>query len=146
MPEKLVSKTSTWMTARSFCRSFGIWQNVSKTLLHHGCSFWAYNRICSQPLPIVFVFTTELHTTVGGHRSDPKKVDYTFLGKSVGRSCLCTLLAIGKGRFSRCTSLKPDLRIGKSKSGSQRSSWSVDAFLSVLYNGVAETLPDKLLG
>ena len=89
--------------------------------------------------------STKLHTTLGGHRLDPKKIDYTFLGQSVGRSCLCTLLAIGKSRFSKILSLKPDLRIGKSKSGSQRSSWSVDAFLSILYNGVAETLPDKLL-
>ena len=53
VPEKTVSKTSTWMTARSFCRSFGIWQSASKILLQPGCSFcW----------PTVFVVLQSLAT------------------------------------------------------------------------------------
>lgn len=77
---------------------------------------------------------------------DKQKKQYSFLGRPVGRSCLCAILGIGKERFNKCLSLQPDLRIGKDKSGSQRCTASVDAFLSIMYNGVAETLPDRLPG
>lgn len=39
----------------------------------------------------------------------------------------------------------PDMRFGKKKSGSQANTASVDAFLSILYASVAETMPDKFL-
>ncbi|CAJ1446585.1 unnamed protein product, partial [Effrenium voratum] len=39
----------------------------------------------------------------------------------------------------------PDLRIGKCRSGSQRDSYSVDAFLTTLWESVAETLPDRFI-
>ena len=41
--------------------------------------------------------------------------------------------------------MQPDLRIGSKKSGSQRLTYSVDAFLTVQYEGVAETLPDRFV-
>ena len=86
---------------------------------------------------------TKLHTTVGGHRLDAHKMQFRFLGHNVGRACLCAILAIGKSRFAKCVSLQHDMRIGKSKAGTQRCAASVDAFLTVIYNGVAETLPDR---
>lgn len=39
----------------------------------------------------------------------------------------------------------PDMRFGKKKSGSQPNTASVDAFLSILYASVAETMPDQFL-
>ena len=39
--------------------------------------------------------------------------------------------------------LQPDLRFGHDKSGTKRETASVDAFLTVLYDSVAETLPDR---
>ncbi len=39
----------------------------------------------------------------------------------------------------------PDMRIGKKKSGSKPNTASVDAFLSILYASVAETMPDQFL-
>lgn len=86
---------------------------------------------------------TKLQITMGGHHS--KKVTFNFSGQNVGRACLSAILGIGKARLNKAMSLQPDLRVGKDKSGSQAVTRSVDAFLSILYNGVAETLPDRLL-
>ena len=77
---------------------------------------------------------------VGGNE---RVAEIKFLGRPVGRVCLCTLLAIGINRLRKALTMAPDLRIGKSKSGSQLTSHSVDAFLSMLYEGIAETLPDR---
>ena len=72
-----------------------------------------------------------------------KPLDIKFLGKSVGRACLCILLGIGPNRLRKTSDMIPDLRVGKTKSGSREQTHSVDAFLSMLYEGVAETLPDR---
>ena len=61
----------------------------------------------------------------------------------MGRQCLCTLMSIGINRLRKGLSMTPDLRIGKVKSGSRAETFSVDAFLSILYEGLAETLPDR---
>ncbi|CAK9115722.1 unnamed protein product [Durusdinium trenchii] len=41
--------------------------------------------------------------------------------------------------------MMPDMRLGKDKTGSQRDTYSVDAFLSIMYEGVAEVLPDRFV-
>jgi hypothetical protein len=83
-----------------------------------------------------------LHTIFGnGHSSGA--LQFTFVGQLVGRECLCSLLGIGVNRLRRALNLVPDLRFGHDKTGTKRETASVDAFLTVLYNGVAETLPDR---
>ena len=69
---------------------------------------------------------------------------FTYCGERVGRECLCALLGIGVNRLRKALNLMPDLRVGKDKTGSQQATFSVDAFLSMLYCNVAETLPDRL--
>jgi len=69
----------------------------------------------------------------------------TFLGKEVGRVCLCSILSIGINRFRKALAMIPDQRLGRDKSGQRKASFSVDAFMSVLYEGIAETLPDRFV-
>ena len=69
----------------------------------------------------------------------------TFMGKDVGRACLCMILGIGINRFRKALALSPDLRVGRICQGQRQAAYSVDAFLSVLYEGVAETLPNKFI-
>lgn len=92
----------------------------------------------------LLLFACQLHTIIGGHQSDNIR-NFAFLGKAVGRQCLCDLLGIGVNRFRRCLNIQPDLRIGMNKSGSQKLTYSVDAFLTIQYEGVAETLPDRFV-
>ena len=79
-----------------------------------------------------------------GQVHDAQPLQFTFLGKSIGRSCLCNVLAVGINPFRSALDMKPDMRIGMVRKGSrQGATQSVDAFLGVLYDGVAETLPDR---
>ena len=66
-----------------------------------------------------------------------------FLGQTVGYTCLATILGIGKSRLKKAMSSVPDLRFGKQKNLSRKDTWSVDSFLSLQYQNVAETLPDR---
>ena len=61
----------------------------------------------------------------------------------MGRECLCALLGIGINRMRKAFNMVPGLWVGKDKSGSHENTWSVGAFLSMLYSNVAETLPDR---
>lgn len=88
--------------------------------------------------------STELQTISADVNKDSVK-SFTFLGRDVGRACLCAILGIGINRFRKALSMQPDLRIGANKSGQQKATYSVDAFLSVLYESVAETLPDRFV-
>ena len=85
-----------------------------------------------------------MHTSFAGNDDD--RPTFSFLGRIIGRACLCEILAIGINRLRKCIKLVPDLRVGKDKGGSRENTRSVDAFLSILYSTVAETLPDKFLG
>ena len=77
---------------------------------------------------------------------DKKTVkSFTFLGKEVGRVCLCSVLGIGINRLRKALDAQPDLRVGAQKGGQRQAAYSVDAFLAVLYEGVAETLPDRFV-
>lgn len=67
----------------------------------------------------------------------------TFLGKSISSKCLAKILGIGKARLKRGSDCVPDLRFGKAKNISHKETWSVDAFLAMQYESVAETLPDR---
>ena len=119
--------------------SFATWLTVVCTCL--------YPSRVTHNLPLSYTLNptaTELHTIfAGGHAAG--SLQFTFVGQEVGRECLCALMGIGVNRFKKTLKLQPDLRFGHDKSGSKRDTASVDAFLTVLYNGVAETLPDRLL-
>lgn len=108
-------------------------------LLH----FFVYEYLLSELLPCIIV-PTQMHTSFAGSNDD--RPTFSFLGRIVGRACLCDILAIGINRLRKCIQLVPDLRLGKDKGGSRQNTRSVDAFLSILYSSVAETLPDKSLG
>lgn len=71
------------------------------------------------------------------------KCHFTFLGAPIGRQCLCSVLSIGKNRLRKVMNLVPDGRIGRDKTGSHEATYGVDAFLSLKYANVAETLPDR---
>lgn len=68
----------------------------------------------------------------------------TLLGKPVGFRCLASLLGVGGARLQRKAASGPDLRFGKKQHRSQPGTWTVDGFLQVAYDAVAETLPDEL--
>lgn len=69
----------------------------------------------------------------------------TFMDEECGRACLCMIIGIGVNRLRKALSLAPDLRVGKVNAGQRQAAYSVDAFLSVLYEGVAETLPNRFI-
>ena len=91
----------------------------------------------------------KLHTLVGGLGpvAGGRQTHFNFLGQRIGRLCLCTVMSIGINRFRNALDMKPDMRVGASRKGVRyQSSQSVNAFLGILYNGVAETLPDRFMG
>ena len=92
-----------------------------------------------------FIAATELRSafTAGDGNG---QMQVKFLQQQVGRQCFCKLLGIGKKRLHRARTLCPDMRIGKDKRQSRASTNSVDAFLALMYTGVAETLPDRRAG
>ena len=71
------------------------------------------------------------------------RLSVTFLNKSMGFDCFCRLLDVGRGRVRKAKTATVDMRLGKDKKQSRARTYSVDAFLGVLYNGVGETLPDR---
>ena len=83
---------------------------------------------------------TQLHLCVDG--DGPVKT-FNFLEHAVGQKCLAKLLGVGGNRLRRGFRLQPDIRYGKSKAGNRRQTYSVDSFLSKMYDTVAETLPDR---
>ena len=66
-----------------------------------------------------------------------------FMGKTIGFKCLASILGIGKSRLKRGFDSSPDLRFGKPKNESHKDTMSIDAFLALQYENVAETLPDR---
>jgi hypothetical protein len=92
---------------------------------------------------LVALFTrAKMHQAVDG---DGPVTSYCFLGQTIGPRCLASILGIGSNRLKRGISVAPDLRIGKPKSGSRSMSYSVDSFLSTMWQSVAETLPDRCI-
>lgn len=75
----------------------------------------------------------------------PGRVECKLLDKPVGFKCLATLLGVGHSRVRKSTSGAPDLRHGQRAYQSRPGSWTVDGFLQVAYDSIAETLPDQSL-
>lgn len=69
----------------------------------------------------------------------------TLLDKPVGSVCLASLLGIGDKRLRKAQSGAPDIRHGRRMYRSKPGSWSVDSFLQISYDRIAETLPDETL-
>ena len=69
----------------------------------------------------------------------------TLLDKPVGTKCLAALLGVGNSRLAKKSASAPDLRFGKHEHKSKPGSWTVDAFLQIQYDAIAETLPDEFL-
>lgn len=69
---------------------------------------------------------------------------FKFLDKTVGAKCLASILGVGHSRLRKAVATTPDLRYGK-RGGytSKAGTFSVDGFLRILYDSVAETLPDR---
>ena len=85
---------------------------------------------CTWPL-------TKLHMMLGNTgksgRGQPAPL-FTFLGRPIGRVCLCNVMAMGINRFRRALEMAPDLRFGLARKGMrQAASESVNAFLHILY-------------
>ena len=76
-------------------------------------------------------------------KSEP--LSYFLLDKPVGRKCLAALIGVGQARLQRSRAGTPDLRFGKREHRSQPGTWTADAFFQVVYDSIAETLPDKHL-
>lgn len=99
---------------------------------------WEHHHIkCFVPSPGTKM---EISTTTGSGGTT-----CTLLDKPVGFRCLASLLGVGSSRLEKKASAAPDLRYGKREHWSKPGSWTVDGFLQVAYDAIAETLPDEHL-
>lgn len=90
----------------------------------------------------MFSWVTKIEiSTTSGHGGTA----CTLLDKPLGFKCLAALLGVGSMRLDKKAAGTPDLRFGKRQHQSKPGSWSVDAFLQIAYDAVAETLPDEFL-
>ena len=80
-------------------------------------------------------------STSSGNRS----TSCTLLDQPVGFKCLASLLGVGGSRLGKKASGNPDLRYGQHAHQSKPGTWTVDGFLQVAYDAIAETLPDEFL-
>ena len=87
---------------------------------------------------------SKMQQAVGGTSGSSQSC--LLLQQPVGVKCLAALLAVGKGRLRKMERKAPDMRYGKFDYQSRRDTWSVDGFLQVAYDTIAETLPVELLG
>ena len=71
-----------------------------------------------------------------------KRTDYFFLGNHLRRVCFQSLLGVSSHRIDRIGSI--DARYGQQARRPSELTASIDAFCTVLYNSVAEPLPDRL--
>jgi hypothetical protein len=77
--------------------------------------------------------------------SDSNNKQFMLLDKLVGFKCLSALLGVGTHRLRKGMASAPDLRHGTRPYMSRPGTWSVDGFLRMAYDSVAETMPDELL-
>lgn len=75
--------------------------------------------------------------------SDRTRREYYFLGKYMKRVCFEGLLGLSSHRIDRIGAV--DLRYGKQEMRPSQFTASIDAFCLILYNSLAEPLPNKLL-
>ena len=88
------------------------------------------------------VVSTQLYLSSSGSGTT---VSWSLLEKPVGAKCLSSLLGIGQARLRKSAGGTPDLRYGSKEHRSRPGTWTVDGFLLVSYDSIAETLPDRLL-
>ena len=88
------------------------------------------------------VVSTQLYLSSSGSGTT---VSWSLLEKPVGAKCLSSLLGIGQARLRKSAGGTPDLRYGSKEHRSRPGTWTVDGFLQVSYDSIAETLPDRLL-
>lgn len=69
------------------------------------------------------------------------KRDYMFLSKAMKRSCFERILGMSSHRLDKLG--QPDLRFGHQPTKPTVLTASIDSFCCVLYNSVAEPLPDR---
>ena len=74
------------------------------------------------------------------------RVECKILDKPTGFKCLATLMGMGHSRVRRSHAGAPDLRHGQRPYQSKPGTWTVDGFLQVAYDSIAETLPDQSIG
>lgn len=74
---------------------------------------------------------------------DSGRTQCKLLEYDVGLKCLAALLGVGQARLRRSIACTPDLRFGKRQHHSRAGTWTVDSFLQVAYDSIAETLPDQ---
>lgn len=53
-------------------------------------------------------------------------------------------MGVGTNRIRRLQNGAPDLRYGTREYRSKAGTWTIDGFLQVAYDNIAETLPDRL--
>lgn len=91
----------------------------------------------------VFFVGAKIQLSASAGRGDTTK--FTLLDQDLGKKCLAALLGVGDGRIRKNLAGAPDMRFGAREHRSAPGSWSVDSFLTIAYNSIAETLPDRLL-
>lgn len=74
-----------------------------------------------------------------------RRKEYQFLGKQLGRSCFEALIGLSSHRVDRIGAIDRRYKDTKDPGKPSPLTASIDAFAMVLYNSVAEPLPNKLL-
>jgi hypothetical protein len=77
------------------------------------------------------------------HCGDSKRSEYYFLGTQLRRQCFESLLGMSSHRVDKIGSIDMRYRDTKRPSKPSPLTASIDAFVMVLYNSVAEPLPTK---
>ena len=87
---------------------------------------------------ILYMATSDSGTSFHGKQT---RREFYFLNKYLKRTCFEALIGVSSHRIDRIGAL--DLRYGSKKPGSSRLSSSIDSFALILYNSIAEPLPDR---
>lgn len=98
---------------------------------------------CPEAVWVLSYWTTKLHFASGDALGNSA---FRLLDQTVGAKCLARLLGVGSNRLRKSMSGAPDLRFGRREHRSRPQTYTVDAFLQIAYESIAETLPDRLLG
>ena len=76
--------------------------------------------------------------------AEKRRREYYVLGQPMKRVCTEHLLGVGPGRTDKVGGI--DMRYGQRGTRPSQLTASIDAFCCVLYNSIAEPLPDKIHG
>lgn len=81
-----------------------------------------------------------------GNAVNAQRKAYIFLGRPLRRSCFEALLGLSSHRVDKIGSIDMRYKDAKAPSKPTHLTASIDAFVMILYNSVAEPLPTKFLG